>query len=347
MSVMKHELNRYLLTVSICLWLAGCVPTTRVVIERLAPPEADVSGIREIAVLSFSAADSAPQYARDTESRLVSVLVQTGRYRVLKRTETERILKEAGINFSYPPGASMVRKVGAALGVDAVIYGVVEGYQFDEESRLVKVKEKVWTGDYERDRNGAIVSDIGDDGQAVPRKIYEKRLVEKNRLKRYAGLQIHYRMADSFHGNVICAESESETGSWERTGAAEIAQLPGREAIFDLFLDRATKDFVRNIAPHPIDEEKFLESGVFHSTRLGVELAKNNLWDEAVDKWLQAVKSAPDDPAAYYNLGVAFERKGLFDLANRSYQNALIRRPKSKRYIKAITHIQKLMKELQ
>jgi tetratricopeptide (TPR) repeat protein len=123
--------------------------------------------------------------------------------------------------------------------------------------------------------------------------------------------------------------------------------MPSQEVIFSLLLDRAAKAFVRQIAAHPVEEEKLLEWGVFHSTRLGVELAKNNLWDEAMEKWMLSIKAKPEDPAAYYDLGIAFERKGLFDLAYKSYQNALARNPQSKRYIKAVANIQKLMKELE
>lgn len=327
--------------------LAGCMSTTKVTIERLGPPVADVSGIGEVAVLPFADTATESQRGEAVAQHLAAVMVNTGRYRVMKSDQINTRLTAAGINFSYPPDAALVRKIGSALGVDAVLYGSVEKFQFEEESRLVKVREQVWTGDYARDSRGAIISDVGVDGEATPRQRFTKKLVEKNHLKRYAVLDIHFRMADAFPGNVICAKSESESRSWEGTGPEEIAQMPSREVILDLLLDRAVKSFVRQIAAHPIEEERVLETGVFHSTRLGVELAKNNLWDEAMEKWMQAIKAKPEDSAAYYNLGIGFERKGLFDLAYKSYQNALVRQPQSKRYIKAIAQIQKLMKELE
>lgn len=327
--------------------LAGCSSTARVKIERLAPPAADVQGIREIAVLPF--ADTATGFRRGglVAEHLTAVIANTGRYRIMKRDQMEARLAGAGINFSYPPDAALVRKIGAALGVDAIVCGSIEKFQFDESSRLVKTREQVWTGGYVRDGHGDVVSDVGEDGGAVPRKRYEKKPVEKNQLTRYAVLDVHFRMADAFLGNVICAESESESGSWEGRGPEEIAQMPSRDVVLDLLLDRAAKSFVRQLAAHPVEEDRTLEFGIFYPTRLGVELAKNDLWDEAMEKWMQSVKAKPDDSAAYYNLGVGFERKGFFDLAYKSYQNALARQPQSKRYIKAIANIQKLMKELE
>lgn len=330
-------------------WLAAaaCAPTARVKIERLDPPIADVRGIVDIAVLPFAERGAESHWGDVVTERMASVVVNTERYRVMKIDQAKTLLKEAGIRFTYPPDAALIRRIGAALNADAVIYGEIEKLQFEEESRLVKVREKVWTGDYVRDASGAIVLDGGRGGEAVPRKRLEDRMVEKNRLRRYAAMDIHFRMADAFMGNAICADSESESGSWEGTGAAEIAQMPTREGIVDLLADRAIKKFVRYIAAHPVEEERILERGLFHSTGLGVELAKNNLWDEAVDKWLQAVKSRPDDPSAYYNLGIAFERKGRFDLAHKAYQNALARKPHSDRYIKAVAKMQKLIKDLE
>ena len=335
------------LAAAACLVLAGCSQTAQVKIERLGPPLADVHGIAEIAVLPFADRATGIDVGGAVARRLANVVVNTGRYRVMKVEEAGRLLAAAGINYTYPPDAQMVRRIGSALGVDAILFGELQKFSFDETGRLVKVREQVWTDEYMRDAGGKVISDAGPGGEVVPRKKMVSRVVEKNALQRSAVLQIEVRMTDAFMGNVICAETESESGGWEGTGPAKIAELPGREVIFDLLLDRAAKKFVRQIAAHPIEEERLLERGAFHATILGVELARNNLWDEATEKWMQAVKSKPEDPAAYYNLGVAFERKGIFDYASKAYQNALARNPHSRRYIKAVAAIQKLMKDLE
>ncbi len=132
----------YFIAAAACLVMAGCVPGTTIVIERIAPPDADVSGIDEIAVLPFSAGNFAPSYAREATSRLVRVLASTGRYRVMKAREVERLISEVGISYAYPPDAALVRKIGNALEVDALIYGQVENFQFQEEDRLVTLLKR-------------------------------------------------------------------------------------------------------------------------------------------------------------------------------------------------------------
>lgn len=339
--------TRSALVAAACLAMAGCSQTTQVKIERLRPPLADVHGIRELVVLPFEDGVTGSDVGAVVAERLAGIIVNTGRYRVMRTAQAEKRIAAAGINFSYPPDAPLVRKIGTALGVDAILCGELQRFSFDESGRVVKTRENVWTGEPSLDHGVDARPDRRQGGVAAPGARQVERLVEKNALRRSAVLEIDVRLADAFLGNVICAETESESGSWEGTGASEIAKIPGREVIFELLLDRAAKKFVRQIAAHPVEEERVLERGTFHATILGVELAKNDLWDEATEKWLQATKAKPDESAAYYNLGVAFERRGVLDYASKAYQNALTRNPQSQRYIKAVAAIQKLMKDLE
>jgi tetratricopeptide (TPR) repeat protein len=264
----------------------------------------------------------------------------------MRHEKIKQLLDAAGVRVPSPMNSAMFKRIGSILDVDAVVFGEIERFSFQEEEELVKGAEPVWLGKYERDKEGNIISDVAADGRAVPRKILENKMVEKNRLIRYAVLEIRYRAAEAKQGTVIVAETESESESWTAVGGEEIARLPGKEAVFDLLVDRATKSFVRNVAPHPVLEDRELEQGGYFANGLGVELAKNNMWDEAMEKWMQATKVMPNETAAYYNLGVAFEHKGLFNLAYKAYQNALARNPRSARYVKAAADIQNLLEKL-
>jgi tetratricopeptide (TPR) repeat protein len=43
-------------------------------------------------------------------------------------------------------------------------------------------------------------------------------------------------------------------------------------------------------------------------------MAKDGKWEEAIQIWEQVIRDEPDNAAAYYNLGVAYE--GLGDMEN-------------------------------
>jgi Flp pilus assembly protein TadD len=69
-------------------------------------------------------------------------------------------------------------------------------------------------------------------------------------------------------------------------------------------------------APRPSDQLAF-----------GVWASQNNLWDEAIFRWKKALEANPASVAAHNNLGVAYEKKGLFKEALSEYEAALKLRP--------------------
>jgi len=55
----------------------------------------------------------------------------------------------------------------------------------------------------------------------------------------------------------------------------------------------------------------------------GIWAAEKDLWDEAIFRWKKALLLDPGSVAAYNNLAVAYEKKGLWEEARREYEIAL------------------------
>ena len=68
--------------------------------------------------------------------------------------------------------------------------------------------------------------------------------------------------------------------------------------------------------------------------RFGVWASRQNLWDEAVFRWKNALVTSPNSAAAHNNLAVAYERKGLFEDALKEYEIALRLEPNNS-YVKS------------
>ena len=64
----------------------------------------------------------------------------------------------------------------------------------------------------------------------------------------------------------------------------------------------------------------------------GVEMAKMNLWREAMFRFQRAIALNPDDAQAYNNLAVAYEANGDSENAAKAYREAM-RLDKSNQYI--------------
>lgn len=58
-------------------------------------------------------------------------------------------------------------------------------------------------------------------------------------------------------------------------------------------------------------------------TDFGVEAAKKGLWEEALDRWQQALEADPLFPAAHNNLAVVYENMGEYERAREHYIKAL------------------------
>jgi Flp pilus assembly protein TadD len=55
----------------------------------------------------------------------------------------------------------------------------------------------------------------------------------------------------------------------------------------------------------------------------GISVAQAELWQEAIYRWKRAAEIDPSYAAAWNNLGIAYEREGLFDEALEAYETAL------------------------
>ena len=55
----------------------------------------------------------------------------------------------------------------------------------------------------------------------------------------------------------------------------------------------------------------------------GISVAQAGLWGEATYRWLRAAEIDPTYAAAWNNLGIAYEQKGMFDEALEAYETAL------------------------
>ena len=61
----------------------------------------------------------------------------------------------------------------------------------------------------------------------------------------------------------------------------------------------------------------------------GIKVAQNQLWNEALYRWLKATELDPTYAAAWNNLAVAYEHEGKFEDAKKAYEKALQLDPKN------------------
>lgn len=57
--------------------------------------------------------------------------------------------------------------------------------------------------------------------------------------------------------------------------------------------------------------------------QFGIWASQKDLWDEAIFRWKKVLTLNPNSAAAHNNLAVAYERKGLWQDAQKEYEAAL------------------------
>ncbi len=314
-------MNRRLLIslLILTLFLTGCA-TTKVKFQRLNKAHRDIRGVKRVAVLEFRSYGGRTESGSAASDLLISGLVEPGFYEIVERQRIDAVVQEHKFNLSGMVSDSTIRKMGRILGVDAVIFGTVSGY--DVESR----RGYTTTAGYYDKKSGVYVP---------PKKRFYTI--------KSGSVAVSYRMINIETGRVIAAKSFRENFSQKRyDGAFFMSRLPSDDSILNDLLEKVTSRFVNEISPHYVSKKRKLEKGKgsFH-TKYGVRLAKTGMWDAAIGEWQKALEKDPKNAWAHNNLGIAYEKRGEVAKARREYQKANKLNPKEKEYKKSLVDLKK------
>ena len=93
--------------------------------------------------------------------------------------------------------------------------------------------------------------------------------------------------------------------------------------------DKDTKDKQDSKVKNSEAVEKGDRGKSKEQVQFGINVAQNNLWNEALYRCQQAVKLDPSYAAAWNNLAIAYEHDGKFEDAKKAYEQALTLDPKN------------------
>lgn len=322
--------------------VAGCASTSSISVAVKKPAELDLPGVKEIAVVDFKGASrSGTQLA----TMLQAQLLESQYFEIMERDKISRILEEQNLGMSGIVDESTAARVGAMLGVDAMIFGEVTAYKVEPDQKFTrKVKEKRKTGKY---RTVTKTNKKTGKKKKVREEIVEEVFVERNYYVRKGTVAINFRVVNVKEGRLLAAHSESKSynSQKEKRGffASEYVEDPGKlkpegEILTDLSKAICTK-FVHMIAPYTVHEKRVIEPGP-KQIDAGRKLAEAGLWPEAQAAWTKAIRKMPKEPAGFYNLGLAFEVQGALDKAEAAYKKAVTLKSKDL-YMKALARIRK------
>jgi curli biogenesis system outer membrane secretion channel CsgG len=314
------------------LLMLACSMGPKVTVQVQKPAAVTLPNVKEIAVVDFQG----PMGGGNQVSSLVqSLLVVSDYFTLTERNKLQAILDEQKLSMAGIVSDSTATEVGALLGVDALIFGEVTHWNVEPDERGTEtVEKKEGTGKYEVKEEKNIFTGKT---RKVKREIMRTVWVEEHYRIRRGSVAINFRVVDVESGKLLVAHSDSKSydsgkvkeGSWK-------SLKPEGEILSDLSKTICER-FVHTIAPYTVSEKRVIESGK-GSIKLGAKFAQSGLWREALDTWKKSAEENPDEPAAFYNLGVGYEVQGMLDEAEQAYQTAVKLKPK-KYYMDSIARI--------
>lgn len=314
----------------------SCTP--KVYVEALKPAKYDVADIKRVAVFDF---DGPRASGKTIAALFTDKLWKTQYFTIIERQEIEKILDEHAFNMSGAVDDSTIAEFGRLLGVDAIIVGNVNSYNLSDKRGTEKVKKKVHTGEYEKDKNGKFIYEKDIFGKKHKKKIYKEVIVDQQYILREATVDLSYRMVEIKTAQIRASDQGKK--SFSKKFTKNISRIPPKDDILANLSNNVVAQFIPGLTPHRIQLRKTLEKGN-DAVNLGIDYAKNGLWDDAIAVWKEEVQSRPDNAQAHYNLGLAYEVKGQIERAEQEYRAAMKIKPKDL-YMKAVSGIQKRKKE--
>jgi tetratricopeptide (TPR) repeat protein len=309
--------------------ISGCTKSTMIEITK--PAEYNVSDLKRIAVMDFSGPGNTGDIVA---GKFTNQLWSTNYFALLERKELQKVLEEHALQMSGVVNDSTIVEFGKILGVDGIIVGSVDSYRSEDKKGREKVKEQVWTGAYEKDKEGNIVYEQTAFGKQK-KKIYREELVDKEFIAREASVSLSFRLVSIQTAEIRASGSQTESFSQKYFPAHD--KIPPKEAILNDLTDRVLKKFIPTISPYKTKVSRTFEKGN-DAVNTGIEMAQNNLWDKATAMWETETQLNILNSAAFYNLGIAYEVTGDLDRAELAYESALKIKTKDL-YMKALAQI--------
>jgi tetratricopeptide (TPR) repeat protein len=171
----------------------------------------------------------------------------------------------------------------------------------------------------------------------VKREIMKTILVDQHYRIRRGSVGINFRVVDVETGKLLAVHSDMKSYNSGKVVEGSYQTLKPEGEILTELSRSICRRFVQLIAPYYITEHRAIEPGK-GNIQIGKKYAEAGLWPEALETWKQSIISLPQEPAAFYNLGLAYEIQGDLDQAEKYYKTAVAMKQK-RLYLDAINRV--------
>lgn len=290
-------MKKYNLLVAVLLMtlfvLASCAPSARVPVTR--PAEINLVGIKRLAI-----GDIEGNSGTAISDMLSQRLFESGHYEVLDRQNINALMREHNLNLSGAVDESSAPQIGELLGASALIFG-----RSNAQYRVSRKTSKLYY-----DKNNQ------------PYRYYS-RIGE-------AKINTTLKVVDMTTGKIIAIKNFSEASSDRNQERNQWPPHPDRDMVVGEAMNKTVGKFMKMIAPYTEYVRVEFADSKIPEVKAGIVSAQSGQWDSAELQFKNAVDGNPSDPAAWYNLGLAYMYTHQFDKAINAFNRSNGIKPSAK-----------------
>lgn len=302
------------------------------------PVQQNLIGIKQLVVAPCDGSEDSALIC----SNLTSIIKQVDYFALFDQNEFTAVLQQQQLSYEDIKQADSLLQIGVLLDLDGIIFADLKSVEiFPDEQGVATEEKSVWTGEYERDPNGNIIEEISETGERVKKKKYKLQKVDQPYRIRKAKMQAAFSLINLKKGGLLVSRELTEDYSSSKIITDEFQQYPSDEEIKSILARQIVNKFFYDFAPKNILVKRAVEKGTALIDS-GVVHARAGNWKQAQQFWNQAQKNQPTDARVYYNLGIASEAMGDYDLAASYYKKATLLNPKKKLYQTAFENLKKV-----
>jgi tetratricopeptide (TPR) repeat protein len=303
----------------------GCVQKTRITVIRHA--EVSLKDIRTLAILEFGGMHEElvrkALYNKIIDVQNLNNKVDSIRVINIDQNSLEHV--DDDINFS--PDFEEVH-------ADGVISGRVAASIKDvHDSEKVKIQEG--TGEYKKDKNVF--------GQKAEVEIQRTIVKEVPYVIRQANIIVDFSIVNLKTKQCIFTDKVSEKyiekfggeNEYKSYLGSRMSQLPSQDRTLEELFDKIASRIVAKIFTTEITRVVEFDNGSNKyamgiggnkKVKEGIKCAKNGEWEKGIEIWKDVLHTEPENSAAFYNLGIAYETIGNLEnlkIAQKMYKKAV------------------------
>jgi tetratricopeptide (TPR) repeat protein len=320
------------------LFLLSCASGVKLKFRQ--PAHVSLAGVKRLAIAPCTGLKE----ASILEENLISNLDSLKYFFLFDKNRLIDSLRQHQLSYSIivkSDSASLI-EIGKKLYLDAMLFSDLKTLDLDFEAQGSEtIERKVWTGEYERNEFGEIITEESPDGEKVKKKKLKVKILDQQFQIRKATIEVFFRFVDFQMGSIFGTWNIVENYVDNTLIGKDSENLPNAFEIKDILINRAVKKLLAEIAPKITKIKRPIETGIA-ALDSGVVFAQYSQWDKAIIAWQKAEKTHPDNAKVYYNLGLAYEAQGNYRSAEMQYLKASLLDINNKLYEKALGNIQRI-----